>query len=377
MKRQTILAVDDEERNIKLLKAMLMSEDYDVFDCLSGEEALTILPDIRPDLILLDVMMPGIDGFEVCRTLKGNEKTRMIPVVMVTALKEKEHRLKAMEVGADDFLSKPVDRTELLIRVKSLLRIKTYHDDLYKSYKEIEEKNVQLKELEKTKEGLMHMIIHDLRNPITVISLGLSVMGIDKNALSQAQLEGVEKCISQCRYLEQLIESLLDLHRMEEAGLVPEKVQTDVTELIDETFQDFMQQAKTKQISLRFSKPEDTPFMEVDPGLMKRVLGNLIGNAIRHSPTGDRVEVAIGYCPGKEGLCLTVRDHGNGIAAEHHEMIFDKFGQIDLKKTGVTSGTSGLGLAFCKAAVEAHGGEIWVESQGEGKGATFAFAIPN
>lgn len=133
MKRPTILIVDDEQLNIKLVKAMLVSEDCLLLEAAHGEEALEIVKEAGPDLILLDVKMPGIDGFEVCRRLKQNHRTRIIPVVMVTVLPEKKHRIKAIEAGADDFLTKPVDETELIVRVKSLLRIKSYHDALRRS----------------------------------------------------------------------------------------------------------------------------------------------------------------------------------------------------------------------------------------------------
>ncbi len=130
MNEPKILIVDDEEKNIRLLKAMLMPEKYQTFEAISGEQALKSVMAANPDLILLDVMMPGINGFDVCRKLKEAEETKMIPIVMVTALSDKEHRIKALVAGADDFLSKTVDRSELLVLVQSLLIIKTYHDEL-------------------------------------------------------------------------------------------------------------------------------------------------------------------------------------------------------------------------------------------------------
>jgi PAS domain S-box-containing protein len=133
MGNNTILIIDDDENAIKLLKVMLKSENYNLLSALRGEEGLKIVADTLPDLILLDVLMPEMDGFEVCRRLKQEQKTRIIPVVMITALKEKEYCLKALEEGADDFLSKPVDKTELLARIKSLLRIRTYHNALQES----------------------------------------------------------------------------------------------------------------------------------------------------------------------------------------------------------------------------------------------------
>jgi PAS domain S-box-containing protein len=133
MGNNTILIIDDDENDIKLLKGMLKSENYNLLGALRGEEGLKIVADTPPDLILLDVLMPEMDGFEVCRRLKQEQKTRIIPVVMITALKEKEYCLKALEEGADDFLSKPVDKTELLARIKSLLRIRSYHNALQES----------------------------------------------------------------------------------------------------------------------------------------------------------------------------------------------------------------------------------------------------
>ena len=133
MNSPKILIVDDEQKNIKLLKGILFSEKYDFYETMSGENAIDLVHDIYPDLILLDVMMPGIDGFEVCRRLKQNKNTKSIPIILVTALNKKEHHQIAMESGADDFLSKPVDSTEVVVRVKSLLRIKSYHDEILKN----------------------------------------------------------------------------------------------------------------------------------------------------------------------------------------------------------------------------------------------------
>ena len=204
-----ILIVDDEERNIRLLKAMLLSEEYQLIGVMSGQEALKSLDEINPDIILLDVMMPEIDGFEVCSIIKQDEKTRAIPVIIVTALDEKEHRTKAMESGADDFISKPVDRTELRIRIKSLLRIKSYHNELIDSFKEIAKKNSKLQELEKSKQGLMHMIIHDLRNPLTAISGKIEHLLLSQSGFSAEQSEEMKNLLDQCDDFNGLIKDLL------------------------------------------------------------------------------------------------------------------------------------------------------------------------
>jgi len=192
MERQKILIVDDEERNIKLLKAYLMTKHYGIAEASNGEEALKMVNNFNPDLILLDVMMPGIDSFEVCKRLKEDDKTQMIPVIMVTALSGRNERIRALEVGVDEFLSKPVNRIELLVRVKSLLHIKSYHDQLRNSYKKIALKNEKLKELEGVREGLTHMIVHDLNNPLTAILGNLEIIKFDKENLSETQLDGID-----------------------------------------------------------------------------------------------------------------------------------------------------------------------------------------
>ena len=144
MRTPRILVVDDDKRNIELVRGILFQENYEFRGCLSGEEALRILDDFKPDLILLDILMPGIDGFELCRMLKKDVRTRIIPIIMITALNERKDRKKALEAGAEDFLSKPLDKFELLARAKSLLRLKSYHDELINSHAEVAKKNEEL-----------------------------------------------------------------------------------------------------------------------------------------------------------------------------------------------------------------------------------------
>ena len=219
MDTPTILIVDDEEINVKLIKALLASENYNLIGAFSGQEALTMLTSISPDLILLDVMMPEMDGFETCRKIKHNKNTRIIPVLMVTALSEKKHRLMALDCGADDFLSKPVERTELKIRVKSLLRIKEYRDELYERYEEISNKNHKLQELEKFRDGLLHMIVHDLKNPLFAISGNLELLLLDKLNFSETQIIVAENCLISCKDLEEMIQQLLDINKLEHERL--------------------------------------------------------------------------------------------------------------------------------------------------------------
>lgn len=377
MDTPTILIVDDEEINVKLIKGMLSQENYNIFGAFSGQEALSAVDSINPDLILLDVMMPGMDGFEFCRKIKQNQNTRSIPVLMVTALSEKKHRLRALDCGADDFLSKPVDKTELKIRVKSLLRIKEYHDQLFERYKEISKKNDALQDLEKLRDSLLHMIVHDLKNPLFAISGNMELLLLDKHNLSETQITSAENCLVSCKDLNAMIQQLLDISRLENGKLQLNKEITDLSSLINGALNQFTEKAKEKQISINLVNDNNLASHQLDSGLIKRVISNLLDNGIRHTPRGGKIDITTESANGHNNLCISVMDTGNGLDPACHRKIFDKFEQVDLKMQGVSVGTSGLGLAFCKLAVEAHGGKIWVESESEGKGSTFRFTIPN
>ncbi len=371
-----ILVVDDEQRNVRLLKALLVPMGYAVQTALSGPEAIGIIETLRPDLVLLDIMMPEMDGFAVCRRLKGNESTRTIPVIMVTALHGKEDRLKAMEAGADDFLSKPVDATELSIRVKSLLRIKTYQDDLQASYGEIAEKNERLASLHQMKEQLMHMIVHDLSNPLANITWGLELLAAGRDELPGAFGGLVDGLVCSCRDVNDMVQNILDVYKMDEEKLKPLKKAGSLDGLIAEVVSLFDVKARERKIAIQWEEGSGVPTVPLDAVLIKRVMANLLNNAIRYTPTGEEVTIAVAHMPDQGEVCVRVRDSGKGLEPEYHEKIFDKFEQVHLRMSAGRSGGHGLGLAFCRMAVEAHEGRIWLESHGDGRGCTFCFTLP-
>jgi signal transduction histidine kinase len=294
----------------------------------------------------------------------------------VTALSEKEHRTEVLSAGADDFLGKPVDRSELVVRVKSLLRMKSYHDELLARNREIAEQNKQLRGLEKIKEGLVHMIIHDLNNPLMSIIGNLDLILLKGPPLSQDQLGRMTACLSHCGELKNMILSLLEIHKLEEGNLKLDIEKTDIAELITEVVGQVDFTAKQNQVLLLANGIENPFLIDFDKNLIRRVLTNLLTNAIRHTPAGGRVEVKTDFLNTQKEIKLRVIDTGYGLAPEYHQRVFNKFEQVRLKRDGVTVGSSGIGLAFCKMAVEAHAGKIWVESEGEGKGATFQFTLP-
>jgi len=361
-----ILIVDDEPVNRKILQAMLHSEGYKIIQAENGPSALAMVEENKPDLILLDVMMPEMDGFEVCRRLKSREDTKIIPILMVTALRDKIHREQAMESGADDFLSKPIDRVELVIRVKSLLRIKKYSDELIENY-------IQLRKLEQVKEGLMHMIVHDLRSPLTSISMNLelSLMKITEPLTIKQYLEN---SLFYCSYLDEMIQGLLDIYKMEQGAIQVNFILVDMAELILDVVKQYQPQSEARNITISVSDVEPLPKIYIDRSMIKRVLSNLIDNAIRHTPQGGFINIKGDY--DDEFVKISVTNTGKSIDKKYHKRIFDKFEQLNLKKEGTNVGSCGLGLAFCKMAVELHGGSIWIEDNESQKGCTFSFKLP-
>ena len=263
-----------------------------------------------------------------------------------------------------------------MARAKSLLRIKAYHDELRARNSEIAEQNEKLRELQKIKEGLTHMIIHDLNNPLSSIIGALDLILLKESAFSKKTLGSLNACLDYCRDLKDMILSLLGIHRMEEGKLELDIEGSDITELIMEVMQQSEFKAMKNQVRL-FANGSKAPYtVAIDRGLIKRVILNLLSNAIRHTPTGGKVEVKTDLNTADESISIQVVDTGNGLAPEYHQKVFDKFEQVGLSQEGVTLGSGGLGLAFCKMAVEAHGGKIWVESEGEGQGANFQFTVP-
>jgi signal transduction histidine kinase len=376
MMAPTILIVDDEEKNLKLLRAMLSVERCEVVTAPDGETALKLIDEHLPDLILLDVMMPGMNGFDVCHRLKADARTQIIPVLMVTALRDKEDRVMALRAGADDFLSKPIDRTELLVRVKSLLRIKRYYDELIAQNRQIHEKNIELEELERLKESLYHMVVHDLRNPLMAISGLIEVLQNDTEGLTQNQANLLGICLNSCRELSGMIDSILDIYRLEHGTMELRKEYFDWKDLITQIEPSFRLNALSNRIQLNFSYAFESCNLSADRSVLARVVSNLLDNAIRHTPEYGSIMVFSEQNSSATSLLVSIQDSGKGIPKEYHHRIFEQFVQLPKKADGSRSGSCGLGLAFCKMAIEAHGGRIWVDSDGGGSGAKFCLELP-
>ena len=363
-----LLVVDDDPVNVELLCDLLEALDYRALPALGGEAALAAARERRPDLVLLDIMMPGLNGYEVCRRLKEDPATAAIPVVFVTALSDTEDKVKAIEAGGDDFLTKPFNRPVLVARIRSLLKLKAAGDELERSYR-------KLKELERLKDDLTRMVVHDLKSPLSAVlaTLEMAVDG-DLGPLLPEQHRLLEDARERGSDALLMIDNLLELTRLEESAVQLRPRDVDVGRLLGEVAEDWSVRAELHGARVSAEAPAGVS-ARVDEGLLRRVLANLLGNALKHG--GERVQVRLSAMPASDegaGVQFTVRDDGVGIAPEHHEAIFRKWESLR-PMSDARAESSGLGLTFCKLAVEAHGGRIWVQSR-PGEGCAFHFVVP-
>ena len=370
-----ILVADDVPANVELLFDQLHVLGFRAIAASDGPSALQTCFDQHPDLCILDVSMPagdlGVDdrstGFEVCRRIKRDPRTARIPVIFVTALNDTTDRVKAIEAGGDDFLTKPHNRLVLGARVRSLLQLKAATDALEESLR-------KQKELEKVRDDLMKMIVHDLKSPLTSI-IGAMEMLIDGDfgTLTTEQRSALGDAETRAEDLLALIEDLLEVARLEETRLTLHLAATAPGALLAEVRHEWDIRVQQEGATVTVEIADDAPVIEVDQALVKRVFGNLLQNSLTHSARA--VTVSLGARRENDGTLFTVADDGVGIPVEYHDIIFRKFEQVKTPHIPRVR-SSGLGLAFCKLVIEAHGGRIWVKSGGEMIGSAFHFWLP-
>jgi two-component system sensor histidine kinase/response regulator len=389
-----VLIVDDERHNRDLLKIMLSQEGLHLLTAASGEQALSMLAQHSPDLVLLDAMMPGMDGYQVARRIKSDPSTRNVPVIMVTALDDRGARLLGLQAGAEDFLSKPVDRAELCVRVGNFLRLKAcgdYYNDYSRTLEgEVASRTADLaehtqsaairdkargEELRYKDEFLSH-VSHELRSPLTAIKQFTSILlsGI-AGELTEEQREYQAIVLRNVRQLQSMIDDLLEVTRSGsgKVALQPECVR--LVDVVAEALDTFQLTALASGVRLWSDLPPELPPVFSDPTRLRQMLIILLDNAIKFSSSGGSVGVC-GRLSRDDSpvIVLQVSDTGCGISPEISERIFERLYQVPGPESGGRKGL-GLGLHICKGLVEQQGGRIWVESQLQ-KGSTFSFTLP-
>jgi len=364
-----VLVVDDNAENRALAEAILLDEGHRVVLASGGEEGIEAFERELPDCVLLDVRMPDIDGFTACERMRAIEGGTEVPIIFLTAQRDLDTFDAAQRTGADDFLTKPVRPAELALRVQAAVKLRRLGSELREHYTLLRRQRDDLVRMQLQKEQLMAFVVHDLKNPVNAMDLQAQLLqripGLPPRAL-----QPIARIRDEARMQLRLVLNLLDIARSEEGRLVPQKASVDLEAMLAEVVSAFELRASDMGVTLEPSL--EARWAHADGDLLRRVLENLMENAIRHAPEGSAVRLSTHGHP--QGLRLCVADAGHGVPPHAREQIFERFVQLSREDPAATRVGRGLGLAFCKLAVEAHGGRIWVEDAEPG--AAFCLLLP-
>ena len=363
-----ILVVDDSPDNVLLVKTILEEEGYDITQADSGYAALAQIDQSPPDLVLLDIMMPGMDGYEVTRRIRGNKKLPFIPILLITA-HDQPSVVEGLDLGADDFIRKPVELDELLARVRSLLRLKHSVDER--------------DEIARQREDFVSRLTHDLRTPLVAADRMLNLLKQEALGPITPQMEEVfTTMVRSNQNLLKMVNTLLEVYRYEADRKNLNFSLVDMPQLIQEIIEELvpMAQEKETQIKIKYGTAvngsgKTSGLVRGDRLELRRLLTNLVGNAIKFTDNGMieiRIteDVAHKNAGGPNWIEIAVADNGAGISEADQTLLFERFLPGKHKRSG-----SGLGLHLCKRITEAHNGTIDVESV-LGKGSVFSVRLP-
>ena len=361
-----ILVVDDVQSNVLLLKALLGREGFGIEYAMNGTEPLEKVKSEHPDLILLDVMMPDMDGFEVAGHLKVEPEQAEIPIIFLTALNDSASVVKGFQLGANDFISKPFRREELLIRVEHQLSLVDARRIILR----------QTEELRKTIAGrdkLYSVIAHDLRSPMASMKMLLNtiMMSVEKDKIDPDIFDMLEMSNKTSEEVFSLLDNLLKWTKSQLGKLtvIPQKL--DISGLADGVVEVMNSVAEVKHIKL-IRTDHESFFVYVDIEMIKSILRNLISNAVKFSNPDSEIKVGIKAEDGK--VIVSVTDSGKGIKKEDQHKLLKDSTHFTTYGTNSEEG-SGLGLLLCRDFARKNGGELWFESE-ENLGSVFSFSLP-
>lgn len=361
----SVLIVDDNSQNLQVLADILRNKNYKVATAKSGIKALHFINKRKPDLVLLDIMMPEIDGFEVCRRLKENKETADIPIIFISALTSTEDKLKGFKTGGVDYITKPFQKEEVLARVNAHLKLKKTQKALIKA-------NEKLKTAVNTKDKLFSIIGHNLRGPIGSLSSALEMMSEDPDCLSKKERISFFKSLHiSVDSAYNLLENLLKWSSSQLGTIAFNPVKIDLRILININIELFSSIAKDKDIYLH-SEVEKSDLIYADEDMLMIIIQNLISNALKFTTKSGEVKVSSAH---KEDFIeISVQDTGIGINEKNQKKLFRLDEHFTTYGTHNEKG-SGMGLLLCREFVEKHNGHIWIKSE-PGKGSVFTFSMP-
>ena len=361
-----LLVVDDVQTNVLLLKALLSKDGYGILVANNGQEALEVIRNENPDLILLDVMMPGMDGFEVAERLKSEEYRCEIPIIFLTALDDTQSIVNGFKLGAGDFISKPFRKEELMVRIKHQL-------SLVAARRIIEEKNEELRKTIAGRDKMYSVIAHDLRSPMASMKMLLNtiMMSVEKDKIDPDIFDILEMSNKTSEEVFSLLDNLLKWTKSQLGKLtvIPQKL--DISGLADGVVEVMNSVAEVKHIKL-IRTDHESFFVYVDIEMIKSILRNLISNAVKFSNPDSEIKVGIKAEDGK--VIVSVTDSGKGIKKEDQHKLLKDSTHFTTYGTNSEEG-SGLGLLLCRDFARKNGGELWFESE-ENLGSVFSFSLP-
>jgi hypothetical protein len=417
-----ILIVEDSPTQTKLLRLILEENGYIVDSTSNGVKALECVRTKKPDLIITDILMPEMDGFVLCKTLKSNPNFKLIPIMLLTSLSDPQDVIKGLQAGADNFLTKPYEDTFLIsciryiftnqelrkshtsgseieimfagqkyfinsdrIQIIDLLlstyenaiqknnELKKAHNDLTAIYRQLEHKNIELEKVNQEKTHFLSVAAHDLRNPLTIIYTTADLITEElKEKTSAETIEFLEMIKRSSKFMRDLLEELLDVSVVDSGKLSINLEPVDIMELIRNNVSLNRVIAGRKHITVEFNPIKDLPVFQLDRKKFEQVFNNLISNAIKYSYPQSRVVIDSKCEDGN--LLISVRDTGQGIPPTEMDKLFKPFPRLSVKTTSGESST-GLGLVIVRKIVEAHNGKVWAESCLK-LGTTFHISIP-
>lgn len=360
-----ILIVDDVMSNVLLLKILLTNEKYQVCTANCGNMCIEQAKAEKPDLILLDVMMPDISGFDAAQILKKDPETAHIPIIFLTALNNPSDLVHGFQVGANDFLTKPFNKEELVVRVFHQIK-------LVAATRIIEHQNEELRATISNRDKMYSVIAHDLRSPMASIRmvLNLVVNAMSPEIIGPELFELLDKANRESEEVHDLLDNLLKWTKSQTGRLTVVRQDLDLNDIIPGVVDIFEMIAQTKKIELKYQGSSNPVVVIADNDMLKTIVRNFLSNAIKFSPENSSIEISLNV----EGdfAKVSVRDHGVGIAPERIDSIF--------KKGETTYGTggeegSGLGLQLCADFARKIDGDVMVESV-LGEGSTFSVLVP-
>lgn len=361
-----ILIVDDVMSNVLLLKVLLTNEKFAIATASNGRQALEQVEKENPDLVLLDVMMPDMSGFEVAQHLKSNPNTADIPIIFLTALNSTADIVKGFQVGANDFISKPFNKEELIIRV-------THQISLVAAKRLILSKTEELQRTIAGRDKLYSVIAHDLRSPMGPIKMVLNmlILNLPSEKIGTEMYELLTMANQTTEDVFSLLDNLLKWTKSQIGKLNVVYQDVDLVEVTDGVIEIFSMVASLKKIRIREMKPEKM-MVNADIDMLKTVVRNLLSNAIKFSKENSEVLVKMEEVDGM--AVVSVQDYGCGISEEGQKKLLHTDTHFSTFGTNNEEG-SGLGLLLCKDFVVKNGGKLWFTSK-EGEGSIFSFSIP-